>query len=177
MLSSASLTLLQFDCRLENLRRCLKDHYRICFNRFAYYHIGAKFIETIDTVAFPQNVVTLCRAVSFKVINNPQKYRQNGFPKIAETAIHCESKQKGKVYHYLPHQHSLELYIAHSNIISTFQRFKQFHAATFITILKFHVTQSTQERTNDRKSIKIAIVNCIQQPSEQQDLRSLKLTG
>lgn len=102
LLSSASLTLLQFDCRLENLRRCLKDHYRICFNRFAYYLIGAKFIETIDTVAFPQNVVTLCRAVSFKVIN-PQKYRQNRFPKIAETAIHCESKEKDKVYHHLPY--------------------------------------------------------------------------
>ena len=37
------------------------------------YLLGTKFVETIDTAAAPQTVVTLCRAASFKVIKQPPK--------------------------------------------------------------------------------------------------------
>ena len=47
----------------------------------------------IDTAAARQTVVTLCHAVLFKAIKQPEKCHQNRFCKIAETAIQIESKQ------------------------------------------------------------------------------------
>ena len=51
-----------------------------------------KIVEAIDTAAIRQTVVTLCRAVLFKAIKQPQKCSQNRFRKIAETAIHLVFK-------------------------------------------------------------------------------------
>ena len=81
----------------------------------------------IDTAAARQTVVTLCHAVLFKAIKQPEKCHQNRFCKIAETAIQIESKQsqtkkqkknktktkqktktkktKKKISYYLLHQH------------------------------------------------------------------------
>ena len=52
-----------------------------------------KIVEATDTAAIRQTVVTLCRAVLFKAIKQPQKCSQNRFRKIAETAIHLVFKQ------------------------------------------------------------------------------------
>ena len=97
--------------------------------------------------------MTLCRAVSFKAIKQPQKCRQNRFRKIAGTAIHIESKQSQtkKQNILLFTSINISLYIAHNNIINTSQKFKHIHAATF-TMLNIYVTQSTQERTNDTEN-------------------------
>ena len=77
-------------------------------DRFAYLYIGTKIVETIDTTAARQTVVPLCRAVLLKATKQPQKCRQSRFRKVAETAIHIESKQsqtKNKITCYLLHQH------------------------------------------------------------------------
>ena len=57
------------------------------------YLFGTKIVEMTDTAAARQTVVTLCCAVSFKAIKQPQKCRQNRFHEIIETAIHTECKQ------------------------------------------------------------------------------------
>ena len=71
-----------------------------------YLYIGTKIIEKIDTTAAQQTVVMFFRAILFKAIKQPQKCRQNRFCKIAEKAIHIESKQsqtKNKKSYYLLH--------------------------------------------------------------------------
>ena len=73
--------------------RCSENHYRKCSNRFVYAYIGTIIVEMIDTAAARQTVVTLCHAVLFKAIKQPEKCHQNRFCKIAETAIQIESKQ------------------------------------------------------------------------------------
>ena len=58
------------------------------------YLFGTKIVETIDSAAAWQTVVTLCCAILFKVTKQPQKCRQNRLRKLAETAIHTELQTK-----------------------------------------------------------------------------------
>ena len=92
----------RFDYRSENLRNLseknsdFRDARRVttenALTDLYIYLFGTKIVETIDTAAVRQTLVTLCRAVSFKAIKQPRKCRQNRLGKIAETAIHTESK-------------------------------------------------------------------------------------
>ena len=72
------------------------------------YLFGTKVVETIDMAVVQQTIVTLCCAILFKAIKQPQKCLQNRFHKFAETEINTESKQiqtKNKISYYLLHQH------------------------------------------------------------------------
>ena len=66
------------------------------------YLFGTKIVEMIDTANARWTVVTLCLAVLFKAIKQLQKCLQNSFCKIAETAIHTESKQKQNILLFTP---------------------------------------------------------------------------
>ena len=75
---------------LGDARRITKEN---ALTDLYIYLFRTKIVETIDETAARQTVVTLCRAVLFKAIKQPTKYRQNTFHKIAETAMRAESKQ------------------------------------------------------------------------------------
>ena len=76
------------------------------------YLFGTKIVETIDTAAARQTALTLCRAVLFKAIKQPQRCHQNRFRKIAATAVDTVSKQSqtNKISYCLLHQHKPVLY-------------------------------------------------------------------
>ena len=89
---------------LGDARRITKEN---ALTDLYIYLFGTKIVETIDETAARQTAVTLCRAVLFKAIKQPTKYRQNTFRKTAEAATRrVQTKPNKKKYPtILLHQH------------------------------------------------------------------------
>ena len=98
-----------------------------------------KIVEMIHACAVWETLLALRFAISFKAKKEPPKIFSKR--KIAERAIHTESKQsqtKSKKYLTI-YSINIGLYYSTKNIIVTSQQFKQIHKANYFTI-KLYLT-------------------------------------
>ena len=123
----------------DNVRRITTEN---ALTDLYIYLFGTKIVETIDTTAVWQAVVTLYRAVSFKAIKQPKKCRQFWGQQYIPTPN--KAKQKAKY---------LTIYSINISLYYNTQQYYQYVSTIQINSRNYlYYTKNLRKTINSRKN-------------------------